>query len=134
MTTPPDPHQRPDPNQPGPGGPGPGSRGSNLSSSGSSLLKALFDFNFDTFITPKIVKIVYIIATVLVGLSILGMILTAFGMMADGGFMVFVGLIFLVASPILGLIYLAFIRMSLELYYAVIRLSEDVHHGRGRSM
>lgn len=127
MSTPPDPHHQPDPNRPGPGG-----RGSGLSTSSTGLLKALFDFNFDTFITPKIVKIVYVIATALVGLATLGMILSAFAVMTDGGFSVLLGLIFLVAAPILGLIYLAFIRMSLELYYAVIRLSEDVHHGPGR--
>lgn len=130
MSTPPPPNQPPNPN-PGPG-PGPGGGGSSLSASGSGLIKALFDFNFDTFITPKIVKIVYMVATVLVGLTVVGMIFSAFGMMADGGFLVFVGLIFLLAAPVLGLIYLAFIRMSLELYYALIRLSEDVHHGRGR--
>ncbi|WP_192498715.1 DUF4282 domain-containing protein [Ornithinimicrobium pratense] len=127
MSTPPDPHQQPGPNRPGPGG-----RGSDLSTSSTGLIKALFDFNFDTFITPKIVKIVYVVATVLVGLATLGMIFSALAMMTDGGVAVLLGLIFLVAAPILGLVYLAFIRMSLELYYAVIRLSEDVHHGPGR--
>ena len=127
MSTPPGPHQPPDPNRPGPGG-----RGSDLSTSSTGLIRALFDFNFDTFITPKIVKIVYMVATVLLAVATLGMIFSAFGLMADGGFAVFLGLIFLVVAPILGLIYLAFIRMSLELYYAVIRLSEDVHHGPGR--
>lgn len=127
MSTPPGPQPPPDPHRPGPAG-----RGGDLSTSGAGLLKALFDFNFDSFITPKIVKIVYMVATLLVGLATLGMIFTAFGIMADGGLAVLLGLIFLVAAPILGLIYLAFIRMSLELYYAVIRLSEDVHHGPGR--
>lgn len=125
MSTPPGPHQPSDPNRPGPAG-------SSLNSSSTGLIKALFDFNFDTFITPKIVKIVYMVATVLVAVGTLGMIFTAFGLMADGGFAVILGLLFLLAAPILGLVYLAFVRMSLELYYAVIRLSEDVHHGRGR--
>lgn len=95
-------------------------------------LKALFDFNFDTFVTPSIVKIVYLIATVLVALLTLGLVISAFTTMAQGGSAVVLGLLLLVAAPIIGLIYLAFARMSLELYYAVIRLSEDVHHGRGR--
>lgn len=42
------------------------------------------------------------------------------------------GMVQLIGAPLLGIFYLAFFRMSLELYYAVIRLSEDVHHGRGR--
>ncbi|WP_151524288.1 DUF4282 domain-containing protein [Serinicoccus kebangsaanensis] len=94
-------------------------------------LKALFDFNFDTFVTPSIVKIVYVIATVLVAIMTLGIAVTGLTTMFQGGAPVFLGLLLLVASPIIGLVYLAFVRMSLELYYAVIRLSEDVHH-RGR--
>lgn len=96
------------------------------------VLKTLFDFNFDSFITPKIVKIVYIIATVLVGLMTLGMVLSAFGLLIDGGLSTLLGLFLLIAAPVIGIVYLALTRMSMELYYAVIRLSEDVHHGRGR--
>lgn len=95
-------------------------------------LKALFDFNFDTFVTPSIVKIVYMVATVLVALTTLGIIFTAFATMSQGGVSVLLGFILLVAAPVIGIIYLAFARMSLELYYAVIRLSEDVHRGGGR--
>lgn len=117
------PPQQPQPSQSGPGGQGPVNAG---------VLKTLFDFNFDSFITPKIVKAVYVIATALIVLVTLGMIITAFAMMTDGGAAVGLGFLFLLAAPIIGLVYLAFVRMSLELYYAVIRLSEDVHHGRGR--
>ena len=94
-------------------------------------LKALFDYNFDTFITPSIVKIVYIIATVLVALLTIGLAISGLVTMFDGGASIILGLFLIVASPVIGLVYLAFVRMSLELYYAVIRLSEDVHH-RGR--
>lgn len=113
-----------------------GSSNQPLSASSAGFLQSLFDFNFNHFITPKIVKIVYIIATVLVGLATLAMIFSALGLIfgADNGLMVLMGLMFLVASPILGLIYLAFARMSLELYYAVIRLSEDVHNGPSRAL
>lgn len=114
------------PQQPGgDNGPGPTSR----SSAGG--LKALFDFNFDTFVTPSIVKIVYVIATVLVAITTIGIAISGLTMMFRGGAAVLLGLLVLLASPIIGLVYLAFARMSLELYYAVIRLSEDVHH-RGR--
>ncbi|KUG53652.1 hypothetical protein AVL62_02425 [Serinicoccus chungangensis] len=94
-------------------------------------LKALFDFNFDTFVTPSIVKIVYVIATVLVALLTIGFAISGLTTMFRGGAGVVLGFLLLLASPIIGLVYLAFVRMSLELYYAVIRLSEDVHH-RGR--
>ena len=94
-------------------------------------LKALFDYNFDTFITPSIVKIVYVIATVLVALLTIGLAISGLTTMFRGGGGIILGLLLIVASPVIGLVYLAFVRMSLELYYAVIRLSEDVHH-RGR--
>ncbi|OLT39210.1 hypothetical protein BJF86_09315 [Serinicoccus sp. CNJ-927] len=94
-------------------------------------LRALFDFNFDTFVTPSIVKIVYVIATVLVALFTVVLAIGGLTTMFQGGTSTLIGLLTLLASPVIGLVYLAFVRMSLELYYAVIRLSEDVHH-RGR--
>ena len=91
-------------------------------------LSALFDFNFDTFVTPVIVKIVYMIVTVLVAILTVGIAITGISSMFQGGAGIILGLLLIIASPIIGLVYLAFARMSLELYYAVIRLSEDVHH------
>lgn len=98
----------------------------------SGGLKALFDFNFDTFVTPSIVKIVYMVATALIALATVGIVISALAIMTDGGISVLLGFLLLLAAPIIGIIYLAFARMSLELYYAVIRLSEDVHRGPGR--
>lgn len=105
------------------------------SSSSAGFFQALFDFDFNHFVTPKIVKIVYIVGTVVIGLVTLVMVLTSFRHFGGGfGASPIVGLVQLLGAPVLGLLYLAFLRMSLELYYAVIRLSEDVLHGRGRSV
>lgn len=99
----------------------------------AGFLKALFDFSFTHFVTPKIVKVVYVVGLVLIALLTLVVFLTAFRHFGDGfGASPLLGLVQLVAAPLLGIVYLAFFRMSLELYYAVIRLSEDVHHGRNR--
>lgn len=95
----------------------------------AGFFKALFDLQFNHFVTPKIVKVVYLVGMVLIGLSVLGMLPLAFLMMQEQAF---VGLLFLLAIPLLAIIYLAFFRMTLEFYYALVRLSEDVHHGRGR--
>lgn len=110
-------------------------QGSPAPARGAGFLQALFDINFNTFVTPKIVKIVYVIGMVLIGLVTLGMILSAFSQFT-GGYdkSPLLGLLMLVGAPLVGIIYLALFRMSLELYYAVIRLSEDVHNGPSRSI
>lgn len=99
----------------------------------AGFFKALFDLNFNHFVTPKIVKIVYVVGLVLIGLLTLVVFLTSFRHFGGGfGASPLLGLVQLLAAPLIGIIYLALFRMSLELYYAVIRLSEDVHHGRSQ--
>ncbi|GAB3810873.1 hypothetical protein GCM10028820_01150 [Tessaracoccus terricola] len=107
------------------GGPGAGGYGGggDLSSQGKGFFGALFDFSFSNFVTPKIIKLVYMIATVLIGLGLLIFLISA---LASGEAMVI--LLAIIAGPIVALIYLAIMRMTLEMYFAVVRLSEDVHH------
>ncbi|MDO5735315.1 MAG: DUF4282 domain-containing protein [Propionibacteriaceae bacterium] len=100
----------------------PGKQANMLANDGKGLFKALFDFSFSSFVTPKIIKVVYMVLTVAIGLGILGSIITAFSTRS-----VLAILAALIFAPLAGLIYLALARMTMELYYAVIRLSEDVH-------
>ncbi len=72
--------------------------------------------------TPKIIKVVYIVLTAAIGLGVLFFIISA---LVSRQPLIIIGA--LILGPLMGLIYLALARMSLELYYAVIRLSEDVH-------
>lgn len=87
-----------------------------------SFFGALFDFEFNHFVTPKIVKFVYIVITVLIGIGVVGFVITS--LISRAPAMVILALII---GPIVGIIYLALARMTLEMYYAIIRLSEDVH-------
>ena len=89
---------------------------------GKSFFSALFDFNFTSFVTPKIIKAVYIVLTAFIGLGVVFFIISA---LVSGEPLIIIGA--LILGPLIGLIYLALSRMSLELYYAVIRLSEDVN-------
>lgn len=93
-----------------------------MSNDGKSFFSSLFDFSFQSFVTPKIIKVVYIVLTAVIGLTILLFIVSA---LAIGEPLPIIGS--LILGPLIGLIYLALARMSLELYYAVIRLAEDVH-------
>jgi hypothetical protein len=85
------------------------------------FLRALFDFSFSTFITPKVVRFVYILATALLALAWLTWLVVAFAV--HPGY----GLFVLLIGPIVMLVYLALIRMTLEFYLAITRMSEDVH-------
>jgi hypothetical protein len=83
---------------------------------------ALFDFSFAHFITPKIVKFAYVLATVLLSLALLGYVIVAIAS-EEPALIVLV----LIGGPFVALLYLIFIRMTLEFFVAIVRMSEDVH-------
>ncbi|WP_299053572.1 DUF4282 domain-containing protein [uncultured Nocardioides sp.] len=85
------------------------------------LVGALLDFSFSTFVTGRIVKVVYVLAIVGLALGLLGWLASA---IATGSplFIVFA----LVAGPIGFVVYLCFVRMTLELFLAITRMSEDI--------
>ena len=89
--------------------------------SGAGFFKALFDFSFSTFITPKIVKFAYAISVGALGLLWVFMVIGGFADNAASG------LLALIIGPVLILLYLVFIRMTLEFYVAIVRMSEDIH-------
>lgn len=89
---------------------------------------ALFDFRFEHFVTPTIVRVVYVVATVVLVLGWLVFTVVSFAQNGAGG-----GLAVLVLGALGVLIYLCLIRMTFEFYLALVRLSEDVHHRLPRS-
>lgn len=119
------------PSGPGSGGAGPGGwpggpgwqppSADQVQREAKGFLGALFDFSFTYFVTPMIIKVVYLIATVALVLGWL--ILLVAGFSANAG----IGLFVLILGPLFVLLYLALIRMTLEFYLAVVRMSEDVH-------
>lgn len=90
-------------------------------SSGKGFFGALFDFSFSTFVTPMIVKFVYVLATVALVLTYIGFVITGFNDSASAG------LFFLIIGAVVAVVYLAFIRMTLEFYYAIVRMSQDIN-------
>jgi len=82
----------------------------------------LFDFSFTSFVTPKIVKLVYVLATVALGLVYLVVVIVGFV-----GDQPAVGVVVLLLGWIPFLVYLALIRMTLEFYFAIVRMSEDIN-------
>jgi hypothetical protein len=95
--------------------------GQSVGASSKGFFGALFDFSFNNFVTPMIVKAVYVIATVLLILGWLVWTLVTFTQSAG------VGLLVLVVGAVAVIFYLALIRMTMEFYLAIVRMSEDIH-------
>ncbi len=108
-----------------PSGPPQGPMGSYGQQDGKGFFGALFDFSFNSFVTPKIVKFVYVLATIAIGLFVLVFVVASFASDSPAA-----GVVVLFLAPIVGLIYLAFIRMGLEFCYALVRMSDDIHSRR----
>jgi hypothetical protein len=89
--------------------------------SSAGFLPALFDFSFTRFVTPKIVRFVYVLATVWAVLMYVLIVIQQFTVS------IWAGIIALVFGPVLVLIWLAFVRIALEFAISIVRMSEDVH-------
>lgn len=95
--------------------------GVDLAQESKGFFGALFDFSFTHFVTPMIVKVVYILVTVLLAIGALGVVISGFTQSAA------LGILFLILSVIGYFVYLAIVRMTLEFYLAIVRMSEDIH-------
>jgi len=93
------------------------------------FLGALFDFSFTTFVTPKIIKVLYVLITIWTVLWALVFLRLGFKYGgAAGGFFTLV-----VVDPILVLLTLGVYRMVLELFMVVHRMHDDLKALRDRA-
>ncbi|MDN5779970.1 MAG: DUF4282 domain-containing protein, partial [Humibacillus sp.] len=93
----------------------------NVAGDSSGFISALFDFTFTRFVTPMLVRFVYLLATVVLAITWLAFLIASF---TQG---IGYGLFVLIIGPIIVIIYLAIIRMTLEFYLSVVRMSQDIH-------
>jgi hypothetical protein len=112
------------PGQHAPAGLGPG--GVSPQGDAQSVTTALFDFGFNTFATPVVIKVLYILSLVGIGLFYVFAVISGFSQGAV------TGLIALVVGGVLALLSLIYTRVILELLYAVVRIAEDVRLLRNR--
>ncbi|MDO5092320.1 MAG: DUF4282 domain-containing protein [Propionibacteriaceae bacterium] len=87
----------------------------------ASVFGALFDFGFTTSVTPRLIRGIYLIATIAIGLGLLAHLVVA---IATGNSVLIVFAI--LVGPIVALAALALTRMLLEATRAITRLSEHV--------
>lgn len=85
-----------------------------------NFFRALFDVSFTQYVTPSVVKVVYLLSIVLVSVMTIVSIIGAFsqGPMA--------GLMMLGIALVGGTLTLVFFRMTLEFYLATIRTSQTL--------
>jgi hypothetical protein len=82
---------------------------------------SLFDYSFSSYITPRIIKVLYVLATVLVALWTLVIILIAFKASSTLGI-----LALLIGGPIYFVITMIGARVGLEFLSAFFRIHGDV--------
>ena len=89
---------------------------------------SLFDYSFSSYITPRIIKVLYVLATVLVALWTLVLILAAFKASSGLGIVAL-----LIGGPIYFVIAMIFARVGLEFLSAFFRIHGDVQEINLRS-
>lgn len=88
------------------------------------FLAALFDVSFTSFVTVRIIKVIYIITLVLIGIGALFFVVAAFAQSAAGGLFVLI-----VVAPLGGLLYVIYARVLLEIVIAIFRIMENTGEG-----
>ena len=91
------------------------------------FLSALFDFSFTSFVTTRIIKVLYVLITVLVCLAALVYTIIAFRLSTGFGLLVLI-----IGDPLYIIIVMAFWRLVLEAFVVVFRIAEDVRGIRER--
>jgi uncharacterized membrane protein len=82
---------------------------------------SLFDYSFSSFITSKIVKVLYVLTTIIVALWTLVLILLGFRASSGAGVLMLV-----VGGPLFFVITMIYTRVVLELLIVIFRISENV--------
>jgi len=95
--------------------------------SSKGFLASLFDVGFNSFVTPKVVKAVYVLVMILTALWELVIAIAAFRLNTVLGIIAL-----FILCPIFFVVYLALWRIVLELVMVIFRIAEDVRSIRLR--
>jgi hypothetical protein len=88
-------------------------------SSNKSLISRVFDLSFSEFVTPSIIKVIFVLGVVLAGLVSLAILIS---FISQGGGAIVVGLIL---APLIFMIYTLFVRVMCEIYILLFRIEEN---------
>jgi hypothetical protein len=91
---------------------------------------SLFDFSFSSFVTPKLIRVLYVLATVWTAVLTIAFCSLCLRFAGSGGATV---IFLIIAAPILFLLGLGSIRVGLEVFMVLHRLNENIQAIRDRS-
>ena len=80
---------------------------------------SLFDLSFSSLVTTKVIKVIYVLTLIAIGLFALALVITGFHTSAAAGV-----LVLLVVAPVVSLFYVVYARVLLEFVIAVFRIME----------
>ncbi|MFW6203501.1 MAG: DUF4282 domain-containing protein [Actinomycetota bacterium] len=85
----------------------------------------LFDFRFASYVTPTIISVLYVLGMIGIVLAYLFYVVTSFNINVVLGV-----LVLLIIGPLFSLLALIWLRVTLEFYLALVRLSGDFREFR----
>ena len=92
------------------------------------FVASLFDFSFSSFVTPKLIRALYVLATVWTAVLTIAFCNLCLHFGNGGGMIVFL----IIAAPVLFLLGLGCIRVALEVFMVLHRLNENIQAIRDR--
>jgi Domain of unknown function (DUF4282) len=95
--------------------------------SSKGFVASLFDFGFTSFVTPTVVKVLYVLIMIVLALTGLGFAVSAFTLNKIAGIFVLI-----VVAPLFFFVFLALYRIVLELFIVIFRIAEDLRAIRDR--
>lgn len=103
----------------------PGSRASRTDSKG--FVGSLFDLGFTSFVTPKVIKVLYLL--IMIGTILTALVYSFVALRVNAA----LGIVtLLIGAPMFTLIVMAIWRISLEFFMVIFRISDDIRALRER--
>jgi hypothetical protein len=87
---------------------------------------AMMDLSFKKFVTVGVIKLLYLIGIVLIGIAVIAMVVMSFA----GG--AATGILTLIFAPIIFFLWVLFLRIYLEIIIVLFRIAENTSIMAGR--
>jgi hypothetical protein len=100
-------------------------RGGEPASQGRPFFSALFDTSFRTFITPRIIGILYILAIIVI--AVYALVAVAAGFSADAGVGIFT---LVIVAPLIFFLGVLYARVLLEVFIVLFRIEQNTRESR----
>jgi len=87
---------------------------------GKGFFGTLFDFSFSEFVAIKVIKLLYVLGVLLAAFGAISVIVKSFASST------LTGVIVLIISPLIFLLYLILIRIWLEVLIVIFRIADNI--------